>query len=287
MSEHDADAAPLDLTRRLAVMAVVNRTPDSFHEAGRTLVAEDAIAAARAAVDAGADLVDIGGLPFSPNTRDGGESVEIDRVLPVVIGAVRHGARVSVDTWRVGVARAALAAGASIINDTSGLADPDMAALAADTGASVIITHSLAAPHTHLRAPGYDDVVTRVRDFLAMRAQVAMDAGVAAERIMVDPGHDLNKNTLHSLEITRRMGEIVDLGFPVLAAVSNKDFIGESLDLDTPDRLAGSLTAATYCFAQGARMIRMHNVSAAVQAARMVEAILGWREPAYLRHNMA
>jgi dihydropteroate synthase len=125
-----------------------------------------------------------------------------------------------------------------------------------------------------------------VRDFLADRVELAVSLGVPEERIVVDPGHDLNKNTRHSLELTRRLSEIAELGLPVLAAVSNKDFVGEATGLAKPDRLAPSLAAATICVLGGARILRMHDVSAAVGAARMIEVILGFREPAYLKHNL-
>jgi dihydropteroate synthase len=128
--------------------------------------------------------------------------------------------------------------------------------------------------------------VAEVVDFLAEQVDVALGAGIAANRIIVDPGHDLNKNTLHSLELTRRFSEIAALGYPALAAVSNKDFVGETLDRDRGDRVAGSLAAAVVAIVNGARILRMHNVREAVDAARMTEAILGFREPVYLRHNM-
>lgn len=268
-------------------MGIVNCTPDSFYDAGRTATADQAKAAVRHLLADGADAIDVGGLAFSPLVPDLGESSELDRVLPVIRHAVDLGGVVSVDTWRVGVARAAVAEGAQIINDTSGLADPDMAALAAETSAKVIITHSLATPHTTLAAPRYDDVVNDVKAFLTARVDVALANGVSESRIIVDPGHDLNKNTLHSLELTRRIDEIVALGFPVLVAVSNKDFIGETLDLPKEQRVSGSLGAAAYCLAKGVRMVRMHNVAEAVQVTRLIEAIEGWKAPiSPLRHNM-
>ncbi|PIE26616.1 MAG: dihydropteroate synthase [Micrococcales bacterium] len=277
----------LDLTRRLAVMGIVNCTPDSFYDGGVTARTDQAVAAAAAAVVAGADVVDIGGLAFSPDTPDRGEAEEKRRIIDVVAETARLEVIVSVDTWRVGVAAAAVEHGATLINDVSGLADPRMAALAAEAGVGLVITHALARPHTHYPVPRYDDVTGDVVEFLTARVQAAKDAGVRDEQIIVDPGHDLNKNTRHSLELTRRLDEVAALGYPTLAAVSNKNFIGETLDLPKDQRLAGSLAAATFCFARGARMVRMHNVAPAVQAARMVEAILGWREPAYLRHNMS
>ncbi|HEU4909484.1 MAG TPA: dihydropteroate synthase, partial [Propionibacteriaceae bacterium] len=171
-------------------------------------------------------------------------------------------------------------------NDTTGLHDPELADLASARGATLVITHSLALPHQHHRRPQYSDVVTEVKAFLAERIQLAIDHGVPESQIVIDPGHDLNKNTLHTLELTRRLTEIADLGLPMLAAVSNKDFVGEATGLATWDRMAPSIAAATICVLNGARILRMHDTIAAVAAARMIEAVMGFRQPAYLHHNI-
>jgi dihydropteroate synthase len=273
-----------DFERRVAVMAIVNRTPDSFHDRGRTFALEHALTAVRAAAEQGADWIDIGGVPFAPGPEVTAAE-ELDRVLPVVEVA-RDLAVVSVDTYRPEVARAAIAAGAGVINDTSGLRDPAMADAVAGTEATLVITHSLAAPRTLHPSPRYDDVTVEVRDFLEHRLKVAVDRGVRPDQIVLDPGHDLNKNTIHSLELTRRLDEICALGFPTLAAISNKDFIGETLDRPQPDRLAGTLAAAVFCVLRGARIVRVHDVRAAVDAVRMTEAMLGWRTPAHIGHNI-
>jgi dihydropteroate synthase len=276
-----------DFSARVLTMGIVNRTPDSFYDRGATFALDRAVTAVLAAAEAGADWVDVGGVPFSPDARDVSATEEADRVVPVV-EAVRAASEVvlSVDTFRPEVALAAVRAGALVVNDTTGLRDPGLVDVVAAEGAAVVITHSLAPPRTHLRRPRYDDVVDEVKAFLADRVQVACDAGVAEDRIVIDPGHDLNKNTLHSLELTRRLPEIADLGFPLLAAVSNKDFVGESTGLAKPDRLAPSLAAASACVLGGARVLRMHDVAASVAAARMLEAVLGLREPTGLRHNV-
>jgi dihydropteroate synthase len=150
-----------------------------------------------------------------------------------------------------------------------------------------VITHSLALPRQHHHRPQYDDVVSDIKAFLAERIQLAVDHGLPEDRIVIDPGHDLNKNTLHTLELTRRLTEIADLGLPMLAAVSNKDFVGEATGLAKSDRMPPSIAAATICVLNGARILRMHDVPAAVAAARMIEAVLGFRRPAYLHHNMS
>jgi dihydropteroate synthase len=149
-----------------------------------------------------------------------------------------------------------------------------------------VITHSLAAPRTLWPSPRYGDVTLEVAEFLRERVAIALERGVRPDQIIIDPGHDLNKNTLHSLELTRRLDEIAAIGYPVLAAVSNKDFIGETLDAKQPDRLAGTLAAVVFCVLHGARVVRVHDVRATVDAVRMTEAMLGWREPVYTRHNV-
>ena len=276
-----------DFSRQVAVMAVVNRTPDSFFDQGRTFALDAAVQAAVDAAEAGADWVDIGGVPFAPGPELSAAD-ELDRVLPVVraLAAVSD-VVISVDTFRPEVAAAVIEAGAGVVNDTTGLHDPRLADVVADSGATLVVTHSLAAPRRPHPRPRYDDVAREVVELLARRVDVALAHGVREEQIIVDPGHDLNKTTVHTLELTRRLGEVAALGHPVLAAVSNKDFVGESLDREKPDRLAGSLAAAVASVFLGARIVRMHDARAAVDAARMVEAILGWRRPVHAVHNVS
>jgi dihydropteroate synthase len=274
-----------DFSRQIAVMAIVNRTPDSFYDHGRTFGLEQAVAAAHAAIAEGADWIDIGGVPFAPASQVSVEQ-EIDRVVPVIEALHEHDQVViSVDTFRAEVARRSIRAGAHVINDTSGLYDRSLARVIADSTASLVITHSLAMPHTLHPHPRYVDVVTEVADFLRERVDLALSCGVPIERIIIDPGLDLNKNTRHSLELIRRLSEIAAIGLPVLVAVSNKDFVGETLNRVLGDRVEGSLAAAVACMLQGARVVRMHNVAAAVSAVRLTEAILGFRQPAFVRHN--
>ena len=273
-----------DFSRQVAVMAIVNRTPDSFYDRGRTDSLDAAVAAAERAIADGADWIDVGGAKFAP-----GPPVpvveELDRVVPIVAALAGSGAVISGDTFQPDVARAAIAAGAHVVNDTTGLHDPGMADVVAETGATVVVTHSLAAPRTPYPSPTYGDVVDEVVAFLRDRVAFAEGRGVASDRIVVDPGHDLNKNTPDSLELTRRLGEVTALGYPTLVALSNKDFIGESLGRDRHERVEGSIAAAVYCVLRGARIVRVHNVRETVDAMRMVEAIEGWREPVFLEHN--
>ena len=236
-----------DFSRQIIVMGIVNRTPDSFFDQGRTYGLDEAVTAALAADKAGAGWVDIGGVPFSPDTPEVDEAEEIDRVLPVV--AAVAGASdivISVDTFRPEVAARCLAAGASVINDTTGLQDRDLAAVVAAGQASVVITHSKAQPRQHFPRPHYDDIASEIKNFLMERVQRAVDAGVPENKIILDPGHDLNKNTLHSLELTRRLTEIADIGLPLLAAVSNKDFVGEATGF-----VEGRSTGANHCRRHG------------------------------------
>lgn len=285
MTEREIGQRSFDFDRQVAVMAVINRTPDSFYDQGATFALDRAVAAALQADADGADWIDVGGVPFGRGPAVSTQE-EIDRVAPFVEAvAQRSDVVISVDTNRAQVARAAIDAGAAVINDTSGLGDPDMAAVIAGSDASVVLTHSV-GPWREEKPPAhFDDVVSEVKVFLADRVARAEAAGIPRERLILDPGHDLDKNTLHTLELTRRYGELQSLGLPLLAAVSNKDFIGESIDRPKHERLAGSLAAMVACILNGARVVRMHNVAESVDAVRMTEAILGWREPVRLEHN--
>ena len=275
-----------DFSREVAVMAIINRTPDSFFDHGSTFELDRAFAAALTAVRHGADIVDVGGVPFGHGPAVSVDE-ELDRLVPL-IQAIRAASDVviSVDTHRAAVAWPCIEAGADIVNDASGLHDPGMAAVVARSTATLVLTHSLAPPRSEPPRAHYDDVTADVVAFLRDRIARAVAAGVPAGRLIVDPGYDLNKNTCHSLELSRRLDEVVALGLPTLVAVSNKDFIGETLDRARDDRLHGSLAVAVICITKGARIVRMHDVAATVAVVRMTEAVLGFREPAYLRHNM-
>jgi dihydropteroate synthase len=275
-----------DFSRQVAVMAIINRTPDSFHDRGRTFELSKAITAVENAIVNEADWIDIGGVPFAPGPEVT-EAEEIDRVVPVVEATrERTDAVISIETYRPEVARAALAAGADVINNVTGLHDLALADVVAETKAHLIITHSLAAPRTAFPRPTYDDVAGEVAAFLRERADSAISRGVSPECIILDPGHDLNKNTYHSLELTRHLPEITGIGYPTLVAVSNKDFIGETLNRPQDARLAGTIATLAVCILQGARIVRVHDVSEIVPSVRMVESILGWRPPATARHNL-
>lgn len=271
-----------DFGREVAVMGIVNRTPDSFYDRGRTFGADEAVRHALALVDDGADLLDVGGVKAGPG-EEVGEAEELERVVPV-LEAIREATAVplSVDTFRPAVARAALAAGADLVNDTSGLADPGLAtAVAGHRTAVLLVMHSGGEVRTRpFRNHYLPDVVTAVRDELAALVERAVALGVPRERIVVDPGHDFRKNTWHSLALTRGLPELAALGRPVLVALSNKDFLGETLDLAIDQRVSASIGAACASVLLGARIVRVHEVRETVRALRTVEAILGWRPPA-------
>lgn len=283
---HTFGRRTFDFTRQVAVMAIVNRTPDSFFDHGATFALDAAVAAVDRALAEGADWLDVGGVKAGPG-EEVTEAQECERVLPVIAAArARTSAVISVDTFRPGVAERALSAGADVINDISGLRDPAMADVAAAAGAGLVVAHNPGPPRAVVDPPDYPDVVAAVTAFLKERTAVALDRGVAPERLIVDPAHDFQKHTYHSLEVTRRLDELAALGYPVLAALSNKDFVGEALDLGITERLEGSLAAAVVSVLNGARILRVHAVKPTVRAVRMVEAIMGWRPPAAARRGL-
>jgi len=266
----------------LVVMAIVNRTPDSFYDRGETYAAAAAVAAAERALDARAAIVDIGGVKAG---RGPGVSVaqELDRVVGVIETLRRHRpeAVISVDTWRAEVARAGVAAGADLLNDPWEGHDPELVQVAAQTGAGLVCTHAgHVPPRTDPDDPQYDDLLADVLSTVVELADRAVALGVRRDGLVIDPGHDLGKTTTQSLEITRRLGELTATGWPVLVAVSNKDFIGETLDLPVDRRLTGTLAATTVAAWLGARIFRAHNVSEVRQALDMTASIRGERPPA-------
>jgi dihydropteroate synthase len=272
-----------------AVMAIVNRTPDSFYEPGRSADLRAALEAVDRAVDEGADLVDVGGVRagYGPGV-DAAE--ELDRVLPVV-SAVRErfpDLAISVDTWRAVVTERASAEGANLINDTWAGADPDLVGVAAAAGAGLVCSHTGGhGPRTDPHRVAYVDVVTDVLAAVTAAAENAVAAGVRPDGILIDPTHDFGKNTRHSLELTRRLDELVATDWPVLVALSRKDFIGETLDLPVDDRLEGTLAATAISAWHGARVFRAHDVRATRRVLDMVASIRGSRPPAVARRGLA
>lgn len=265
----------------LLVMAIVNRTPDSFYDRGATFEQRAAIERALRVVEQGADIVDIGGVKAGPGTEVS-VAEEIDRVAPVVqaIKTERPETVISVDTYRAAVAQEVVLAGCDLINDAWGGADPGIVAVAADTGAGLVCSHAGGlAPRSDPHRVAYDDVVQDVVRTVTSLADRAVAAGVRRDAILIDPCHDFAKNTYHSLELTRHLDSLVDTGWPVLVALSNKDFVGESLDLGIAERLPGTLAATVYSAMKGARVFRAHNVAETRQALDMLSVIRGDRPP--------
>jgi dihydropteroate synthase len=272
-----------------AVMAIINRTPDSFYDGGATFAADAALRAVDTAVDAGADIIDIGGVKAGHGPAVD-TSEELRRTISTV-AAVRKrfpDVAISIDTWRAEVAREAVAAGADLINDTWSGADPAVAVAAAQTGAGLVCSHTGGlSPRTAPHRPVFADVVTDVIARVTALAERAVALGVRRDGILIDPAHDFGKTTWHSLEISRRLDELVVTGWPVLVAVSNKDFVGEALDLPVDQRLEGTLAATALAAWLGARVFRAHDVRATRRVLDMVAAIRGDRPPAVTRRGLA
>ena len=264
----------LSLERTL-VMGVLNVTPDSFSDGGLWLDPKAAVDHALEMVDQGADIIDIGG----ESTRPGAEPVPVGeesaRVLPVIESlAGRLDVPISIDTRKAVVAKAAVDAGASIVNDTGGEdADPEMVSVASDTKSAIVFMHSRGTPDTMRSLTDYDDVVTGVGAFLLESASKMVAAGVAPGSIVLDPGFGFAKNASQNLELLDRLDEIVDLGYPVLAGTSRKSFIGAVLDLPEADRIEGTATTVAWAVARGAHIVRVHDVSEMGRVVRMAQAI--------------
>ncbi|WP_106247004.1 dihydropteroate synthase [Allonocardiopsis opalescens] len=246
-------------------MAVVNRTPDSFYDRGLTYAFDAAVRAVDAAVAAGADLVDIGGVKAGPGEEVGPDE-EIRRVADLVAAArERHpGLVISVDTWRAEVADVVARAGADLLNDTWGGPDPELPAVAAAHGIGLVCAHAGGlAPRSRTHRAAYGDVVAAVAGHVTGLAERAVAAGVRPDAVLIDPAHDFGKNTRHSLELTRRLDELVATGWPVLVAVSNKDFVGETLRAPVEHRAEGTAAALALSAWHGARVLRVHDAAAA------------------------
>ena len=271
------------------VMAIVNRTPDSFFDQGATFAEAAALAAVDRAVSEGAGIVDIGGVKAGPGPEVGAAE-EIRRTASLVAAIrARHDVVISVDTWRAEVGRAVCGEGAELINDAWGGHDPDLAGVAAEYGVGLVCTHTGgAAPRTRPHRVEYDDVVADIVASTVSEAERAVSLGVPRDSVLVDPGHDFGKNTRHSLEATRRLPELVATGWPVLVSLSRKDFVGETLDLAAPvDRLTGTLATTAVSAWLGARVFRAHDVAATRQTLDMVASIAGTRPPAVARRGLA
>lgn len=264
------------------MMAIVNRTPDSFYDRGATWAEDKAAERVALVVAEGAEMVDIGGIKAAPGVEIG-EAEERARVVDFVarVRETHPGLVISVDTWRASVGDAVCAAGADVLNDAWGGADPELVDVAASHGAAIVCTHTGGArPRTRPYRVEYDDVVAAAIADTTAYAERAVAAGVARESVLIDPAHDFGKNTFHSLTLTRRLGEMVATGWPVLVSLSNKDFVGETLDRPVGERLLGTLAATAVAATAGARVYRVHQVAETRQVVDMAWAIAGRRPPA-------
>jgi dihydropteroate synthase len=278
---------------RALIMAIVNRTPDSFYDRGATFADGAAKDAAHRVIEEGADVVDVGGVKAGPGDSVDAEA-EVARVVPFIewLRAAYPDQLISIDTWRSGVARQACAAGADMINDTWGGADPALPEVAAEFGAGLVCSHTGGAtPRTRPFRMSYGtsprDVVDDVIRDVTAAAERAVRAGVSREAILIDPTHDFGKNTFHGLALLQHAEDLVNTGWPVLMALSNKDFVGETLGVGLTERLEGTLAATAYAAAAGVRMFRVHEVGHTRRVLEMVAAIQGVRPPARTVRGLA
>ncbi len=259
----------------MKLMGVVNVTPDSFSDGGRYLDADAAVAHGEELARDGAEILDIGGESTRPGAVEVDAGEELRRTEPVV-AALAGRAVVSIDTSKLAVAEAALDAGASIVNDVTALRrDPEIAALCADRGAGVVLMHMPGSPRTMQDNPSYGDVVDEIKAFLAERIEAAVSAGVEEERIWLDPGIGFGKTVEHNLELLRRLAELRGLGRPLVIGTSRKSFIGKIDGSEVDERLGGSIASSVLAAAEGADVLRVHDVAETAQAMRVAEAILG------------
>jgi dihydropteroate synthase len=258
------------------LMGVVNVTPDSFSDGGLYLDPERAIAHGRALAGAGADILDVGGESTRPGAEAVAEAEELRRVVPVIEGLAGAAAAISVDTSKAAVAAAALDAGAGIVNDVTALrGDGEMAPLCAARGATVVLMHMLGEPRTMQDNPRYGDVVEEVGDFLAARMAAAIAAGIEEERIWLDPGIGFGKTAVHNMELLRRLGELARLGRPLVVGTSRKSFIGRVDGSPADARLGGTIASSVLAAAEGAAVLRVHDVAEMRQALMVAAAVLG------------
>ena len=271
------------------IMGIVNRTPDSFFRPGLTWDEPAAMERVHQVVAGGADIVDVGGVPAAPGSSvDAAEEIRRTAGFIAAIRSSYPDIVISVDTWRNETGRAACEAGADLLNDSWGGFDERLADVAAEFGAALVCAHvGMQRPRTRPFRVAYADVMADVLDHTQRLARRALAAGVHPERIIIDAAHDFGKNTWHSLEVTRRLSELTETGWPVLVSLSNKDFVGETLNLPPEQRLPGTLAATSVCAWLGARIFRVHQVTESRQVVDMVSAIRGDRPPARAVRGLA
>jgi dihydropteroate synthase len=265
------------------LMGVVNVTPDSFSDGGLFLDRQGAVEQGRELAAAGADIVDVGGESTRPGAEAVPDEIELERTAPVVAALAKAGIEVSIDTSKVAVAEAALNAGASMVNDVTALrAEPELAALCAARDCELVLMHMQGTPRTMQENPTYDDVVEDIKAFLSERIETAVRAGIAEERIWIDPGIGFGKTVEHNLELVRRLGELHELGRPILVGTSRKSFIGRITSREVGDRLGGTIASNVLALAAGADMLRVHDVAEVAQALTVADVVIGrraWQTP--------
>jgi dihydropteroate synthase len=264
-----------DLSERTLVMGIVNVTPDSFSDGGRFLTPVYAVRHAQRLVADGADIVDVGGESTRPGSDPVDAEEEMRRVLPVIARLADEipGVVISIDTRKAEVARAALAEGATIVNDVAAGRDPGMFGAVRDADAAMVLMHMKGEPKTMQDAPLYEDVVAEIHDFLRQRVEAAAFAGIDPERVAIDPGIGFGKGFEDNLELIRRIDALLDLARPVLVGPSRKRFIGAILDLPEDQRVEGTVGAVAWMVSRGAHIVRVHDVRETVRAVRVIDAI--------------
>ncbi len=270
----DCGGVKLDLSRT-QVMGILNVTPDSFYDGGSHYSTDAAVEHARRMIREGADVIDVGGESTRPGSKSVPVSEELRRVVPVIKSlAEERGVCLSVDTYKPEVARAALKAGARMINDVYGLRKEGMSEVAAEYGVPVVVMHMQGTPKSMQENPKYADVVEDIKDFFVERVSSLEGCGVSKNKVILDPGLGFGKTTEHNLEILRRLDEFKSMRCPILVGPSRKSFIGNVLGLPADLRLEGTLAVLAVSVMKGAKFLRVHDVGASVRAARMVDAIL-------------
>jgi dihydropteroate synthase len=276
MTVLDCGGRPLDLSRP-RVMGILNVTPDSFSDGGRFTNPERALARGRRMLEEGAAIIDVGGESTRPGARPVGEQQELDRVVPVIEALSRElDLPLSVDTAKPAVMRAAVAAGAGLVNDVLALGEPGALEAAGDLGVPVCLMHMQGRPRSMQQAPYYEDVVGEVRDFLAERIAACLAAGIPRARLLADPGFGFGKTLDHNLILLRNLDRMRVLGVPLLVGISRKSMIGTLVGRPPNERLAGSLAAAVLAVRAGARVVRTHDVGPTVDALTIVAAVDGF-----------
>ncbi len=273
----DCRGKVLDLGRRTHIMGILNMTPDSFSDGGQFASVDHASEHAHEMVAAGADIIDIGGESTRPGAEPVSEEEELRRVIPIIKRlSAELPVPLSVDTYKSAGAEKALEAGASMVNDISGLRfSPDMAKTVADSDAALVIMHIKGTPRDMQQNPEYADVVEEIMNFLEQRIQVAINAGVNPEKIVIDPGIGFGKDLSHNLELLKRLDEFKGLGRPIMLGTSRKKFIGTVLDIPIPEqRVIGTAATVAFGIERGAAIVRVHDVAHVVQVARMTDAMI-------------